>query len=87
MQSKATSLEFQLTKSQQLSQQQDETIKSQTRKLREEQETLACVRLSEEGLQTRCQEMEESITSLKKELARNQAEYTLLTEVIDTFAT
>ncbi|XP_056009010.1 nuclear mitotic apparatus protein 1-like isoform X2 [Ostrea edulis] len=80
MQSKATSLEFQLTKSQQLSQQQDETIKSQTRKLREEQETLACVRLSEEGLQTRCQEMEESITSLKKELARNQAEYTLLTE-------
>jgi chromosome segregation ATPase len=84
IQSRASSLEHQLTETQQLSRQQEETIKSQNRKLREEQESLECVRLSEEGLQTRCQELDQSVTSLKKKLAHSQAEYGLLTEVSDT---
>ena len=82
-----TSVEFQLSESQQISQSQEETIKSQAKKLREQQETLTAVRSSEESLQALGQEMEQSVTRLKKELARSHAEYNLLREVIHSFLT
>lgn len=85
MKTKLTGLEFQLSESQQISQGQDDTIKSQAKKLREQQDALTSLRLSEEGLRSQGQEMEETVTSLKKELARSQAEYSLLREVINSF--
>lgn len=85
MKTKLTGLEFQLSESQQISQGQDDTIKSQAKKLREQQDALTSLRSSEEGLRSQGQEMEETVTSLKKELARSQAEYSLLREVINSF--
>lgn len=85
MKSKLTGLEFQLSESQQISQGQDDTIKSQAKRLREQQDALTSLRSSEEGLRSLGQEMEETVTSLKKELARSQAEYSLLREVIQSF--
>lgn len=85
MKTKLTGLEFQLSESRQISQGQDDTIKSQAKKLREQQDALTLLRSSEEGLRSQGQEMEEMVTSLKKELARSQAEYSLLREVINSF--
>lgn len=85
MKTKLTGLEFQLSESQQISQGQDDTIKSQAKKLREQQDALTSLRSLEEGLRSQGQEMEETVTSLKKELARSQAEYSLLREVINSF--
>lgn len=85
MKTKLTGLEFQLSESRQISQGQDDTIKSQAKKLREQQDALTLLRSSEEGLRSQGQEMEETVTSLKKELARSQAEYSLLREVINSF--